>query len=189
MSSFEETLPTDVAKMDFSLKVIEGEMPTPGAMGFHPQIYRARADINAIVHIHSRHVNVLVTTGELVGMYNIASLCFHGQQVLSAALGAGPGRGADALSATLGDKLVMLMPHHGAIIVGPSLERAVIRAIALEEAAACHLQARSAGGTEITDTAVIQSLRPNPLLDRLAWESNLRRLRRSDPDLFADLAP
>jgi L-fuculose-phosphate aldolase len=188
MSYFDEALPAHAVKMDFKLKVLEGEMPTPGAMGFHPLIYRARPDVNAIVHTHSHHVNTLVTTGRFVGMYNIASLIFYGRQVMCPALGDGPDRGAGNLGEILGDKRVMLMPHHGAIIVGSSLEEAVIHAIMLEEAAACHLEAQAVGGVEIADERVIQTLRPNPMVGRLAWAANMRRLRRSDPDLFSYLA-
>jgi L-fuculose-phosphate aldolase len=188
MSCFDEALPTHAAKMDSQLKVLEGEMPTPGAMGFHPQIYRARPDINAIVHVHSRHINVLVTTGRPVGMYNIASLAFYGRQVICPDLGDGPDRGAGNLHEILGDKRVMLMPHHGAIIVGASLEEAVVHTISLEEAAGCHLAAQAVGGVEITDERVIKTLRTSPMINRLAWESHMRRLRRSDPDLFSFLA-
>jgi L-fuculose-phosphate aldolase len=188
MSGFDEALPTDAAKMDSELRVLEGAMPTPGAMGFHPRIYRARQDINAIVHIHSRHINVLVTTGRTVGMYNIASLMFYERQVICPALGEGPDRGAGNLDEILGDKRVMLMPHHGAIIVGTSLEEAVIHAITLEEAAGCHLAAQVGGGVEITNERVIKGLRTSPAINRMTWESNLRRLQRSDPDLFSCLA-
>jgi L-fuculose-phosphate aldolase len=188
MSYFDEALPTDAAKMDSELRVLEGEMPTPGAMAFHPRIYRARRDVNAIVHVHSRHINALVTTGRTVGMYNIASLIFYGRQVICPALGEGPDRGAGNLDEILGDKRVMLMPHHGAVVVGTSLEEAVIHAITLEEAAGCHLAAQVAGGAEITDERVIKSLRTSPAINRMTWESNLRRLQRSDPELFACLA-
>jgi len=188
MSYFDEALPADAAKLDAGLRVLEGAMPTPGAMAFHPRIYRARQDVNAIVHVHSRNINVLVTTGRSVGMYNIASLIFHGRQVICPALGDGPERGAGNLHEVLGDKRVILMPHHGAIIVGTSLEETVMHAITLEEAAGCHLAAQAAGGAEITDESVIKSLRTSPAINRIAWESNLRRLQRSDPDLFACLA-
>jgi L-fuculose-phosphate aldolase len=188
MSYFDEALPTHAVKMDSRLKVLEGEMPTPGAMSFHPLIYGARADVNAIVHVHSLHINVLVTTSRTVGMYNIASLAFHGRQVICPALGEGPNRGAADLHVILGDNAVMLMPHHGAIIVGTSLEEAVVLAITLEEAARYHLDARAAGGVEITDESVIKAMRINPMINRLTWQANMRRLRRSDPDLFACLA-
>src|SRR5258706_14023624 len=77
MASFDEALPTHAVKMGFDLSVLEGEMTIPGAMAFHAAIYQARPDANGIVHVHSRHVSVLATTQQTVGMYNVSSLVFN----------------------------------------------------------------------------------------------------------------
>jgi hypothetical protein len=56
----------------------------------------------------------------------------------------------------------------------------------LEQAARYHIEAEAIGGTEIPEAEVRRGREayhkyflPN------MWEANLRRLRRSDPDLFA----
>ncbi len=185
MASFDEALPTHAVKMGFDLAVHEGRMPTPGAMAFHGALYRARPGVNGIVHVHSRHVNVLAATNQLVGLYNISSLIFHEQQAVYVDSGASPLREVERIVDALGGKNVLLMRHHGAIVVSGSLEGATVDTMLLEEAAHCHLEASLHGGTEIDDGTVIRARRENPFLRKLQWESSLRRLERSDPDLFA----
>ncbi len=187
MAFFDEALPTHAAKMSFDLSVLEGQMPVPGAMAFHPAIYQARADVNGIVHVHSRYVNVLATTQQTVGMYNVSSLIFHDDQALYVDSGDAPAREVHRIVEALGRKRVLLMQHHGAIVVSGSLESVTVEALLLEEAARCHLEAQAAGGLQIVDERLIRARRENPYFRKLHWEANLRRLETSDQELFAFL--
>ena len=85
----------------------------------------------------------------------------------------------------LGDKRVVLMKNHGAIVASQSLEHATIEAVMLEEAARYHLECEAAGGTEILEAEVVagEAMYQKHFLPNM-WEANLARLRRSDPDLF-----
>jgi hypothetical protein len=65
------------------------------------------------------------------------------------------------------------------------LENATIEAAMLEKAARYHVESEAIGGTEIPEPEVIRGrgayhkyFLPN------MWEANLRRLRKSDPELF-----
>ena len=185
MAYFDEALPTHAIKMGFDLSVIEGQMAIPGAMAFHSAIYKARPEVNGIVHVHSRYVNVLTAAERTVGMYNISSLIFHDEQALYVDSGDSPLREVGRIVTALSQKRVVLMRHHGAIVVSSSLENATVDTLLLEEAARCHLEAQALGGSEIVDEKLIRTRRENPYLRKLHWEANLRRLERSDPDLYA----
>jgi ribulose-5-phosphate 4-epimerase/fuculose-1-phosphate aldolase len=87
----------------------------------------------------------------------------------------------------LGNKRVVLMKNHGAIVASDSIEHATIEALSVEQCARYHLECVAAGGTEIPGGRG----RPGKAMYRKhflpqMWDANLARLRRSDPDLFDD---
>ena len=84
-------------------------------------------------------------------MYNVASVLFHEDQATYFDDGVKPH--LDVVDA-LGDKRVVLMKNHGAIVASQSLEQATIEAVMLEEAARYHLECEAAGGTEIVEAEV-----------------------------------
>jgi ribulose-5-phosphate 4-epimerase/fuculose-1-phosphate aldolase len=86
----------------------------------------------------------------------------------------------------LGDKRVVLIKNHGAIVASQTLEHATIEAVMLEEAARYHLECEAAGGTEIALDEVVagKAMYQKYFLPNM-WDANFGRLRTSDPDLFA----
>jgi L-fuculose-phosphate aldolase len=187
MTSFDEALPEHVVKMDFDLNVLEGKIETPFAMGFHAAFYSARSDIQSIIHIHSPHLELFVTAERFVGLYGLAALRFHDQQAAYIDSGTSPAEETRRMLADLGSKRVLLMRNHGAIVVGGSLESVTVDALQLEQAAGLHIAALSSGGSEITDPQVIRARRDNRFFLNLTWNAHMRRLQRSDPDLYARL--
>ncbi len=89
------------------------------------------------------------------------------------------------MAEALGDKRVLLIKNHGAVIASQSLENATIEALVLEQSARYHIEAQAIGGTEFPE---VESRRGRDAYHKYflpnMWEANLRRLRRSDPDLF-----
>jgi len=103
----------------------------------HGQIYRARADVNAVIHSHSPTVIPFsVTQVPLKPIINTASFLVAGVPVfdvrdvgiVSGLLVANNALG-QALATTLGNKHVALLRGHGDVVVGPTVQRAVLRAI------------------------------------------------------------
>jgi L-fuculose-phosphate aldolase len=179
---FDQTTPDRITQLGFDLQPRVGEMPFSPAVNFHARIYQLRPDVNAIVHLHSHYVSVLSSTGKTVGMYNVASVLFHDEQVTYF----DDGHKAHTLVADeLGQKRVSLLKNHGAIIASDSLENATIEAVMLEKCARMHLECEAAGGTEILLDEVLAGkiMYRKHFLPNM-WESNFARLRRSDPDLF-----
>jgi L-fuculose-phosphate aldolase len=180
---FDETLPENIAQLDFDLNVVQGEHALSPAVNFHALIYRRRPDVRAIVHLHSHYISVLSSLGVTVGMYNVAAVLFLDEQVTYFDDGHKPH--TDVVD-ELGDRRVALMKNHGAIIASDSLEHAVIEAMTLEACARYHLECVAAGGTEILHDEVVggKAMYRKYYLQQM-WEANYRRLRTSDPDLFA----
>lgn len=180
---FDQTTPDSVCKLTFNLEPVEGEMPFSPAVNFHSKIYQQRPDVNAIVHVHSHHISVLSSTNTEVGMYNVISVLFHNEQATYFDDGE---KSHLEVADALGDKRVVLIKNHGAIIASDSVENATIEAISLEKAAKFHIECEAIGGSEILEAEVLsgRDMYRKHFLPNM-WESNFERLRRSDPDLFA----
>jgi hypothetical protein len=159
-----------------------GELAFSPAVNFHARIYETRADVNAIVHLHSHHITVLSSTGSTVGMYDVSAVLFHDEQATY--FDDGVKSHLEVVDA-LGDKRVVLMKNHGAIVASDSIEHATIEALTLEQCARYHLECVAAGGTEILEAEVVagKKMYRRHYLPQM-WDANLARLRRSDPDLF-----
>jgi L-fuculose-phosphate aldolase len=183
---FDQTLPDGVCLMGFDLQARIGELKLSPAVNFHAAIYQRRPDVNAIVHLHSHYVSVLSSTGKEVGMYNVSSVLFHDEQATYFDDGK---KSHLAVVDALGDKRVVLMKNHGAIVASDSLEHATIEALTLEQCARFHLECEAAGGTEILHDEVVagKAMYRKYFLPHM-WEANFERLRRSDPDLFDALS-
>jgi L-fuculose-phosphate aldolase len=183
----DQTVASNVAKLDFDLNPLVGEHELSPAVNFHALIYRRRPDVNAIVHVHSHHISVLSSIeGQTVGMYNVVSVLFHEEQATYFDDGVKPH--TDVVDALGPDKHIVLMKNHGAIVASDSVENAVIEAITLERAARLHLECVAIGGTEIAEAEVRggKAMYRRHYLPQM-WRANLARLRQSDPDVFAVL--
>ncbi|MCD9622957.1 class II aldolase/adducin family protein [Rhabdothermincola salaria] len=180
----DQTVPDGVVKLDFDLNPLVGHHELSPAVNFHALIYRTRPDVNAVVHVHSHHISVLSSIeGQTVGMYNVLSVLFHDDQATY--FDDGIKAHTDVVEA-LGDKRVVLMKNHGAIVASDSVENAVIEAITLEKAAQYHLECVAVGGTEIAEAEVLggKAMYRKHYLPQV-WRANLDRIRGTDPDLFA----
>jgi HCOMODA/2-hydroxy-3-carboxy-muconic semialdehyde decarboxylase len=119
----------------------------------HAEIYRARPDVNAVVHSHSPSVIPFGVTGQALrpvfhmsGFLGEGSALFEIRDVAgdtdmlisNNALGV-------ALANSLGSRSLVLMRGHGSTAVGASLEQAVYRALYAEVNARLQIQAKSLG--------------------------------------------
>src|ERR1700722_1594590 len=182
---FDETLPDHVVKVGFDLSPLEGDWQPSPAIQFHAAIYAEGPGVRSVLHTHSHFVSVFATRRRTIGMYNVVSVLFHDDQVLYEDDGTRKAVDGKRMAAVLGDKRVILLKNHGAVIASQSLEQATIEAMMLEVAARYHIEAEAVGGDEFPVAEVVRGraqyrkyFLPN------MWEANLRRLRKSDPELF-----
>src|SRR2546428_10560563 len=98
----------------------------------HGEIYRARADVHAIVHSHSPSVIPFGVTGQpLRPVFHMSGFLGEGTALFEIRDVAGDtdmlvsnGRLGVALAAALGPRSAVLMRGHGSTVVGASLEQA-----------------------------------------------------------------
>ena len=122
----------------------------------HGEIYKARPDVNAVVHNHSPSVVPFsVTTVPMRPLFHMAAFVGEGVpnfEIRDAEKGTDllvktPYLG-QALAKSLGRSPAALMRGHGSVTVGESLPRAVGRSIYLEMSARMQLQAITIAGPE-----------------------------------------
>lgn len=120
----------------------------------HGEIFKARADVNAVVHNHSPSVVPFsVTEVAMRPLFHMAAFVGEGVpnfEIRDAEKGTDllvktPYLGR-ALAKTLGRSPAALMRGHGSVTVGESLPRAVGRSIYLEMSARMQLQAMAIAG-------------------------------------------
>ena len=184
----DETLPDHVAKVNFALEVEEpGRFPASPGINFHADIYRARMDVNCIVHTHARNATLLSSISRTLDPFQIYAAIFLdrvGFFVDDPSLT--PDLEGAEIAKALGRNRALLISHHGVIHVGQSISMAVGDALLFELAAGYQLAAVGIQGAPMArDTALTYQ----KLYDRIGfqdevWRANLRRLEKSDPELF-----
>ena len=145
----------DVLEFDADANPVKaGGPPVYSERFIHSEIYRARPDVMAVIHSHSPTVIPFsVTQTVLRPIATTASFLSPAVPVFEMRQSAGvtnllvddTARGR-ALAAVLGGRPVALMRGHGDVVVGPSVRRAVSRAIYTEINARLQLQAVTLGG-------------------------------------------
>lgn len=158
---FDEITEDNLLVVDEDLNVLEGTgMPNP-ANRFHSWIYRARPDVQCVVHTHPFHVAALsmLEVPLVVSQMDIAPLyddCAFLPDWPGIPVGNEEG---EIITAALGDKKAALLAHHGQVVAGASVEEACSLAVLIERGAKLQLAAMSAGEIK-------------PLPERLAREAH-----------------
>lgn len=185
----DETLPEHVAKVAFHYTVLEqGSIHVSPGVNFHADVYQARPEVGCVIHTHSNYLSVLSTTDVPFGMYYVYAAMFLDDVVSFKDDGfLTPENEGPAMAQQLGPHRAMIMGHHGALHVADTVENATAEAIALELCARRQVEAMAVGGKPMDDDIAL-SYRDAYLrygFRKNLWDANFRRLRASDPDLFA----
>jgi L-ribulose-5-phosphate 4-epimerase len=130
-----EIHPEDLVTLDFNYKKIEGKREPHGEMPIHIEIYRARRDVNSIVHTHPLYATAFSATEQVLRPVNNEGVLFAKPLPFFNAetdLIFAPAQGT-AVAETLGDAKAVIMKNHGITVVGESIEQAVVHAYLLEK--------------------------------------------------------
>ncbi|NDJ89480.1 aldolase [Mycolicibacter kumamotonensis] len=144
---FDEITEDNLLLVDEDLNVLEGEGMANPANRFHSWIYRARPDVQCIVHTHPFHVAALsmLETPLIISHMDTTPL-YDDCAFLPSWPGVPVGNEeGEIISQAIGDKKAILLAHHGQIVAGASVEEACSLAVLIERAAALQLAAMAAG--------------------------------------------
>lgn len=144
---FDEISSLNLIHVDQDLQVLSGRgIPNP-ANRFHTWVYRARPDVNCIIHTHPSHIAALsmlevpleISHMDTTPLYDDCAFLAHWPGV---PVGNEEG---EIIAGALGDKRAILLAHHGQLVAAKSIEEATVLALLIERAARLQLLAMSAG--------------------------------------------
>ncbi|QUQ63945.1 class II aldolase/adducin family protein [Kutzneria sp. CA-103260] len=187
LCGFDEATPDQVVEASVDHTVPAPAMAPP-ELPLHQAIYRARPDVNGIVHSHAPHTLVFGATDlalrplshdgayfvDRMGLYTVTS-----NTVLDIETG-------DQIAKELGDGETVLLRNHGGVIVGKSVRHAAVFAQVLERACRLQLLAESAGMPYTWSSEWDVNLKRDfiyaDLSVRSYWEYAVRRVVRTWPE-------
>jgi L-fuculose-phosphate aldolase len=131
---------------DLDGAILEGTGRLHREQPIHAAIYRARADVGAVVHTHPPNTVAFSASDAEFALVSQDSLPFRDgvARFDSARLIASREQG-DALAKALGTRAAVVLRNHGLTIGGGSLEEAVVLAVAFERSLATQLMASRFG--------------------------------------------
>ncbi|MFC5742751.1 aldolase [Dyella tabacisoli] len=144
---FDEISESNLLLVDEDLNVLEGNGMANPANRFHSWIYRARPDVNCIIHTHPLHI-VALSMLEVPLIVSHMDICplFDDCAFLKDWPGIPVGNEeGEIIAKALGDKRSVLLAHHGQLVACSTIEEACVLASLFERAAKLQLLAMAAG--------------------------------------------
>jgi ribulose-5-phosphate 4-epimerase/fuculose-1-phosphate aldolase len=154
-----------------------GEDLPPGELSLHLEIYRARPDVNAVVHTHQLMSTCFGTVARpilpilhLEGPFLAEGIAIYPSPLLINT----PERGR-AMAQALGQHAVMHLQGHGIVTTGPTIEEATLLAIHLERLAQANYIAQALGTPRVIPPDELEVLRAEiaPPTGRWAYYASL----------------
>jgi L-fuculose-phosphate aldolase len=126
---------------------------------FHRDIFRARPEINAVVHTHAPYATVMSMLRRPIPASHYMVAAFGGDTIECTDFApVGTQELSDLAVKGLANRLGVLLGSHGMIAVGPDLTRALWLAGELETLAKLHYLAGLAGGAVLLDGDKVAAL-------------------------------
>jgi len=144
---FEEIRPNHLIVCNLDGKKIEGKYERHSEIFIHTEIYRARPDVQCVVHTHPIYATAFGALRQpLKTISHEGSIFYDGIPLFdyTTALVRTPELGRE-VAKTLGKHRGLLMKNHGVTVVGGSIPEATLYAVFLEKAARIQLIATASG--------------------------------------------
>ena len=179
---FEEVTASSLVKVDLDGHPVEPSpfITNPAGFVIHSAIHMARADAQAVMHLHTPHGQAVSAYSEgLLPLTQTAMLirdeiAYHDYE---------------GVAVDLGDKGAMLLRNHGTLTVGETVGEAFVKLYFFERACQAQILALSAGEGNLNNppqgapevTAQQGKIGLKMAAGALAWPALLRKAHRLDP--------
>jgi ribulose-5-phosphate 4-epimerase/fuculose-1-phosphate aldolase len=143
----DEITMANILTIDLEGEVVAGKARRHSEVYIHSEIFKARADVNCVIHAHPPYSVALSASGHPVKAYSQPGALFHeavGVYADTIALIRSHAMGAGVAKA-LGPHRAAFLKGHGTAVAGKTIEEAVIAAIMLEHAAMIQMTVEAAG--------------------------------------------
>jgi L-fuculose-phosphate aldolase len=123
----------DIVEIDFDGHPVSGGASPPLEFHIHSEIYRVRADVNAIAHIHPKWSTFLTMVGERYRPVYAQGVLLGDIPLLDTPLSINTKAMGERLALALDGHRAVLLKSHGATVVGADLIECFALAAYLEE--------------------------------------------------------
>lgn len=149
----------DVMVIDLEGNILEGKHRPSSEWKLHAALYRANADVGAVVHTHSPYATSFAINNMAIPpvLYEIIYYIGPSIPVAKGALPGTPAVGENCVLA-MGDCHGCLMGNHGAVAVGSTLDNAYTRAVYIEDAAKAYALALANGPVKVIDSIEVAKM-------------------------------
>ncbi len=156
---YEDLTAESMVVVDLEGRVIEGDLSPSSDAVSHLYVYRHRADVNGVVHTHSRYATAFAAVGRPIPVYLTAQADEFGGQIPCAGFSLiGDESIGKLVVEEIGESRAILLRNHGVFTVGPSASAAVKAAVMVEDIAATVWAALAVGAPNIIPDEAVASL-------------------------------
>jgi len=142
---YDATAPEDIVPMTLDGQPRGARLPS-SEWRFHRDIYRSRADANAVVHTHAPFATTLACHSRGIPAFHYMVAVAGGRDIRCAPYATfGTQALSDHVVAALDGRRACLLAHHGMIAIGASLPEALALAVEVETLAEIYWRALSIG--------------------------------------------
>lgn len=135
---FDEVYEKDIIEVNFDGQVVDGKEMNYNQTGYslHSLIYEEKPEVYAVFHLHTP--SIVAVSAEKQGLRPLSQWALHFYNNIAYhqynSLALNKNEHKESLLNDLQDYSVLLMRHHGAIIVGKTIEEALFYSYHLEQA-------------------------------------------------------
>ena len=142
-----DTLTTDdIQVIDFEGEPVEGDLIPSVETMLHIGIYRARRNVNAVIHTHSVFASAIAVAGLDIPAILDDQITFIGGEIKLAKYAlSGSQELVENVLAALGERNAALLPNHGAVGIGRTMRDALTTCELVEKTAKIYLSALALG--------------------------------------------
>jgi len=169
----------DIVAVDLDGQPIEGAGAPPIEFHIHSELYRARPDVNAVMHTHPQWSTFLTMAGVPYKKVYAQGVLLGELPVMDSPMPINARQMGEKVAATLGHHPAALLKAHGAVTVGGDIVEAFVLAAYLEENAYRQYMAMQIGEPYVFSDAEQQACREklwSPNLFKKTWDHYYSKL-------------
>ena len=163
----------DIVAVDLDGNLVEGRARPPLEFHIHSEIYRARPDVQAVLHTHPRWSTFLTMVGTPYRVVYAQGALLGDIPLVDSPLSVNTRTMGERVAATLGAAPAVLLKSHGAVVAGSDLVQCFALTAYLEENAYRQYMAMQIGDPYVFSAAEQQAFRERlwtPSLFQKTWD-------------------
>jgi ribulose-5-phosphate 4-epimerase/fuculose-1-phosphate aldolase len=123
----------DIVAVDLNGKLVEGTANPPLEFHIHSEMYRARPDVNAVMHTHPKWSTFLTMTGVPYKAVYAQGVLLGDIPLMDSPMSVNTKPMGEKLAATMGSNPATLLKAHGVVVVGKDILECFALAAYVEE--------------------------------------------------------